>query len=143
MGVKDRFRSFLQAISTKIAYYPYPNQREVQTTYPAHSEDPDPLPNVHHDVSNPVSVSFNDYYYQDVSMLSFKLFYDANDTEITDTILLDKANDPNRRFSKFDFALYANKPFDVNTTYRVEIRYIADGVEGSKVWKFTTASTPN
>ena len=66
----------------KIVVYPYDGQTEVPPVF--YDESPDPLPN--HDVSGfPVSVEFNDYYFKEVELLSFKLF-DSADTDAVFTI---------------------------------------------------------
>ena len=148
LGLKSSKEEFLKVISTDITIYPYDGQTNVQTTFPAHHEHPDPLPNVDEDSSNPISVSFNNYYYYDkeIDVVSFKVFKDGTDEELETYPMLDKDNDPSTQvagyekglFSERDFALFAKEPFESNTTYRVEFKYTQDGTEKQKVWRFTT-----
>jgi len=128
---------FLKALSTDIGVYPYDGQTNVQTTFD-NRETPDPLPNTTASVGNPISVQLNDAKVTAPTMVSFRLFYDANGTEITDTTILDQLTDPNGRFTAYEFALFANAPLTANTAYRAEFQYVDGGVTKTKVWRFTT-----
>ncbi len=100
-------------------------------------ETPDPLPD--YSVSgNPVSAEFNPYYVQDVAVSQFRLFNDETGAEIQPTRLLDKATDPNGRFSEHEFALFPLERLDWNTWYRAELAYSIEGTEHSKIWRFRT-----
>jgi len=137
MGAKSDRDTFIRAVSAKIMVYPYVGQTQVQTTF-FNNEVPDPLPNNNNNVGNPISVTFNSYYTTSVSMTSFKLFKDNTNTEVTNVLLMDKATDPNGDFGDTDFALFPLDVLDSNTTYRVEIQYVLDGVSGFKIWTFKT-----
>lgn len=140
MGEKSDRDIFLKAISADVVVYPYPNQTNVQTTFVAHSESPDPLPNITSNAGNPITVSFNGYYTTSVTLVSFKLYDDASNTEISNVQLMDQATDPNGRFGVYDFALFPLDPLDTNKTYRVEISYVKDGESKNKSWMFTTGA---
>ena len=135
MGVKMETETFLSAISAELVAYPYDGETDVRTVF--YEETPDPLPD-YSTTGNPISVSFNSYYVSSVTMVSFKLFNDDTNTEITNVRLMDADNDPNGRFGALDFALFPLDVLDNSTTYRVEIEYVQDGVSKSKVWRFTT-----
>ncbi len=137
MGSKTDRNSFLEAISPAMVFYPFANQTEVQTTFDNH-ENPDPLPDTDEWVGNPISVTFNDYHVSSVEMLSFKLY--NGDEEITDVTYMDKDTDPNSRFTEFEFALFPMQILSNDTEYRVEIKYVQDGKELSKIWSFKTVS---
>jgi hypothetical protein len=146
-GVKSERSIFLGAISPEMILYPFDGQKGVQRSYDL-NEIPNPTPNQTTPTSNPVSITFSQDTYNTATgtldfppaptMISFRLFYDANNTEITNTIILDKNTDPNARFSAYDFALFAKQPFDVNTTYRAEFSFVKNGTNRVKVWRFTT-----
>lgn len=116
-----------------VILYPYDGQREVPPAF--YAEIPDPLPS--YDVSGfPISVEFNDYYYKDVTVLSFSLYdYKGN---IIDTLLMDKANDPNQRFTKNQFAIFPKKRLDFHMKYRAEIIYRVNDKLEKYTWHFYT-----
>jgi hypothetical protein len=136
MGAKRNREGFLKAIGNTLVAYPYNGETNVRKIF--NSEYPDPLPNVADGTGNPISVSFNNAKVTTVSMVSFKLFIDATNTEVTNTILMDKLTDPNGRFTDMDFALFPLGVLTGSTTYRVEFNYIQDGILKNKVWRFTT-----
>jgi len=139
IGVKwgDR-TSFLVATSGKFVIYPYNGQNEVQTSF--WGEIPSPLPDEELPSGNPISISFNDAKITDVSMVSFRMFYDDNNSEITNTKILNKNTDPNGMFSEYDFALFPLDILQGETTYRVEFKYTSNSNSSPKtiVWRFTT-----
>ncbi len=139
MGGKDEVYFFLNAISPTIVFYPFDGQVDVETTF-RNNEIPDPLPNNNAHVGNPISVSFNtdNPYFDSVEMLSFKLFEDDINVEVSNITYMDKDTDPNNRFSRFDFALFPMDVLKTSTSYRVEINYILNGEELSKSWVFET-----
>jgi len=117
----------------KIVFYPYDGQTEVPPVF--YDESPDPLPN--HEVSGfPVSVEFNDYYFKEVELLSFKLF--KGEHEVKDVLLMDKNNDPHGRFTDKQFALFPLKRLDYDNQYKVELSYKTKGKVQTYVWAFTT-----
>jgi len=117
----------------KIVFYPYDGQLEVPPVF--YDESPDPLP--HHEVSGfPVSVEFNDYYFKEVELLSFKLF--KGEHEVTDVLLMDKDNDPHGRFTQMQFALFPIKRLDYESQYKVELSYKTKGKVHSYAWAFAT-----
>lgn len=118
----------------KIAIYPYDNQNEIPPVF--YDESPDPLPN--HEVSGfPISIAFNDYYFNEVSLESFKLYDDKN-SEINDVLIMDEDNDPHGHFTNMQFALFPLHRLEYNTQYRVEVVYRTKKIIKSIVWYFTT-----
>jgi hypothetical protein len=117
-----------------VILYPYTGQSNI---WPAFSnESPDPLPG--YKVSGfPISVQFNPAYYKNVKLTSFRLFH-SNGKEIKETKILQKKNDLNHLFSKFDFALMPLKRLEFNTRYTALFEAVADGQKVKKQWTFQT-----
>ncbi len=120
----------------RVVIYPYDTQEEVPPAF--FDEIPDPLPE--HRVSGfPISIQFNDYYFERVKVTSFKLF-DKNDKLVKDTIFYNHINDPNSKFKKFEFALFPLKRLEWDSKYTVIVEYIADSKKETKEWYFKTKS---
>jgi len=119
--------------SPKIILYPFDGQEDV---FPAfYTETPDPLPQ--HEVSGfPVSIEFNEYYFKDVELISFKLF--KNNTEVTNILQMDKNTDPHARFTSNQYAIFPLDRLEYATTYRVEASYMYKQKEQSISWSFKT-----
>lgn len=118
----------------KIIVYPHDGQKEVPPAF--YDEVPDPLPS--HEVSGfPVSIEFNDYFFDDVILHSFKL-YGENGEEISEVQMMDKQTDPHYMFTKHQYALFPLKRLAYDTDYRVEVVYSSKGKEAKKVWRFKT-----
>jgi len=136
-----RFHTVLNHVkqyNPKIIVYPYDGENEVPPAF--YEEIPDPLPT--HEVSGfPVSIAFSDYFYEDVTLHSFKLYKESGE-EITDVQLMDKHTDPNYMFTTHQYALFPLKRLDYDTEYRAEVVYRAKGKEEKSVWTFKT-ETPS
>lgn len=118
----------------KIVLYPYNAQTEVPPVF--YDESPDPLPE--HEVSGfPISVEFNDYYFKEVTVHTFKLF-DAQDNEVQDVLFMDKDNDPHQRFTNKQFTLFPLKRLDYNAEYKAQIDYSHEGKPHTISWQFKT-----
>jgi len=118
----------------KVITYPYNGQSDVPPAF--YDELPDPLPN--YSVSGfPISMSFNDSYFRDINMISFKLFDDKG-KEIKDTIIYNHATDPNRRLKKFEFALFPLKRLAWSRKYIVKATYKVNGKIENREWEFKT-----
>lgn len=123
-----------RSASPALILWPPPGANHVSPAF--FEESPDPLPD--RAVSgNPISVQFNPYYIGQVSVLSFALF-DASGALVENTRLLDHANDPNQRMNDHQFALFPLDRLEWGQDYRVELRYIADGKQASREWRFHT-----
>jgi len=130
----DKAKSYYQKNNPKIILYPYENQSEVPPAF--YVETPDPLPD--YDVSGfPISISFNDYYFDKVELLSFTL-YDAEYTLIENVRLMDKETDPHGRFTDKEFALFPLERLSYDSLYRVEVVYVYKGEERELFWEFST-----
>ena len=124
----------LKKINPKVVIYPYRNQTGVKPVF--YNEDPDPLPD--YEVSGiPISVEFNDYYFKDIKVDSFKLFDDKN-REVT-TRFMDKNSDPNSRFNKYQFAIFPLNRLEYAKKYRAVIKYHTKKDKNKELsWSFNT-----
>ena len=134
-----REKDFLQAVryakqtNPDIVLYPFDGQRDVPPVF--YSESPDPLPDL--EVSGfPVSVEFNDFFYKNITLLSFSL-YDNEGTPIQ-VKPMDKESDPNYRFTANQFAIFPLKRLEYNAKYHAEIVYKDTKEVKKKSWVFYT-----
>ncbi len=118
----------------RIILYPCDGQMEVPPAF--YREIPDPLPD--YEVSGfPVSVVFNDYFFRQVRLESFKLFAPGGE-EVAPVRFMDRQSDPNGRFTSHQFALFPLKRLEYDTQYRAEIVYRTGRGEEHLSWTFTT-----
>ena len=130
----DIAQNHAKQYNPKIILYPYAEQEEVPPAF--YEEIPDPLPT--HEVSGfPLSIEFNDYFFDKVTLHSFKLYTDSGE-EITDVQLMDKHTDPHNMFTKHQYALFPLKRLAYDTTYRAEVLYAVKDQEEKAVWTFKT-----
>ncbi|RLA68208.1 MAG: hypothetical protein DRQ78_01695 [Epsilonproteobacteria bacterium] len=118
----------------KIILYPYDGEEEVPPAF--YQESPDPLPQ--YEVSGfPISIEFNDYFFKEVHVLSFRL-YTQEGKEIHNVLLMDKASDPHQRFTSHQYALFPLERLDYQQKYKAQVLYETAGKEHSITWNFTT-----
>jgi len=118
----------------KIVFYPYDGQQNVPPAF--YGEIPDPLPD--YDVSGfPVSVTFNDYYFKKVDLISFKLYKNGNKLVPLVRVLTHRS-DPHARFTTHQFALFPLKRLEYDTDYRAELVYREKGKKKRTSWEFHT-----
>ena len=130
----DEARQENKRYNPKIILYPYDGQEDVPPVF--YEEEPDPLPE--YDVSGfPVSVTFNDYYVDRVRLISFRLFGKGSEP-VSPVRLMSAHNDPQQRFTPYQFALFPLKRLAYDTEYRAQIVYEADGKQKEIAWHFHT-----
>jgi hypothetical protein len=118
----------------KIILYPYDGEEEVPPAF--YSEIPDPLPD--HEVSGfPISVEFNDYFFKNVTLHSFRLYVEGGE-EVGDIRLMDKHSDPHQKFTANQYALFPLQRLEYNQEYRAEISYTSKGKKETLIWYFHT-----
>jgi len=129
----------IKSKNSDIIIWPYDGADEVMPVF--YEETPDPLPD--YSVSGyPISIQFNDYYFENnVTLNSFKL-YDENGNEITDVRLLDKDSDPNSRFTDKQFALFPLKRLEWDSEYSVSVEYTYEDKDYTLNWSFKTKKLP-
>jgi len=102
-----------------------------------YDEIPDPLPDLL--VSGyPVSIQFNPLKYKRVRLIQFKLFTKEDQERALPSRLVTSKNDPNHKFTKFQFSLFPLKRLDWNTTYVAKVIFLINGEKTAKIWNFST-----
>jgi len=105
-------------------------------------ETPDPLPDL--DVSGyPLSLQFNEAKVKKVSVRYFTLdkkMKSGRWKRIKKIRELNFITDPEKIFTKYQFAWYPLKRLDWNTTYRANVYAKIDGIDKEIRWRFTTRS---
>ena len=111
-------------------------------------EQPDPLPD--YQVSGyPLSIQFNPALVKKVKLISFRLFRHegpqrdsridpAKSKEVGDTRILHQQSDPNREFSRLQFALFPLQRMEWNQHYQAMARFVVDGKPEKINWIFKT-----
>ena len=120
--------------SPKIIFYPYDGEEEVPPAF--YSEVPDPLPD--YEVSGfPISVEFNDHFFKNVTLHSFKLYVEGGE-EVRDVRLMDKSSDPHQKFTANQYALFPLERLEYSHKYRAEVIYVSKGKKETLIWYFHT-----
>lgn len=136
-SVYEEAKNYYRNLNPELVIWPPANATDVMPVF--YEESPDPLPD--YSVSGyPISAEFNAVKIDQVEMVSFNIFTQADGQPLDQTRLrlLNKDTDPNGKFSIHQFALFPLDRLDYHTTYRVELSYIQDGVRKDKSWTFTT-----
>ena len=117
-----------------IIVYPFDKQQGVSPVF--YEELPDPLPN--HSVSGfPISISFSETHFKQITIQSFKLFNKRKE-EVQESIYFTKQSDPNKMLKKFEFVLFPLKRLEWNHQYHVKVNYLEEGIKKEKKWSFHT-----
>ncbi len=120
--------------SPKIILYPYDGQEEVPPAF--YSEVPDPLPD--YEVSGfPISIEFNDHFFKEVALHSFKLYAEGGE-EVIDIRVMDRSSDPHQKFTVNQYALFPLQRLEYDQKYRAEVTYVSKGKEKTIIWYFHT-----
>ncbi len=118
----------------KIILYPYDAEEEVPPAF--YSEVPDPLPD--YEVSGfPISVEFNDHFFKNVTLHSFKLYVEGGE-EVRDVRLMDISSDPHQKFTVNQYALFPLQRLEYDQKYRAEVTYVSKGKRETLIWYFHT-----
>ena len=126
--------NYNKKMNPEIIIYPYDGQEGVPPAF--YAEVPDPLPD--HEVSGfPISIQFNDYFFKDVQLYSFKLFKKEGE-EVINVRLMDKSSDPHQKFTAKQYALFPLERLEYNTGYSVEVEYMSKNRTEKLTWTFRT-----
>lgn len=132
----DKTKSDLQRQQPDAILWPPENAVNIAPVF--YEESPDPLP--HHSVSGyPVSLEFNPFIYErPPQLISFKLFRDIDQSEVSLAHTMSEKTDPNQKFSAYQHAIFPDQRLDWNTSYTAKIEYLTDVGYEQKQWQFTT-----
>ncbi len=127
--------------------YPYNTQQNVTPVF--YNEIPDPLAD--YNVSGyPVSIEFNqnDFNMSKFSLDTFVLENSNNENielipQNDGSTFMDQNNDPNQRFTQYQFAIFPKERLNFNTIYKTKLTYTYDGNSYHKEFSFTTKALPN
>jgi hypothetical protein len=114
--------------------WPYNEQTGVSPVF--YEEEPDPLPDF--GVSGyPVSIQFNPLQHGKINMTSYKLWIKNSSDEIPVRIL-QASNDPNKKFSNQQFALFPLYRLNWDTTYVAQFNFTENNMAKFYTWEFST-----
>ncbi len=138
MGISQS-RSVNASLNPDIVLWPARDQQHVMPVF--YEEEPDPLPEC--SVSGyPISVQFNPRKHGTIDLLSFRLF-ESDGEEVTDTMIMDRSNDPSGHLEEGTFVLFPLSRLKWSKRYRVEMIYREEGETQKRLsWEFTTKSLP-
>lgn len=116
----------------EIPYVVYPLGNSAVPEF--YGERPDPVPD-RAITGNPASIAFSETAGR-IEMQSFKLY--RGDEEVAPVRVLTRRNDPNRKFTDRQFALFPLNPLEYDTAYRAVFRYSRNGQKAKAEWTFRT-----
>ena len=116
----------------EIPYVVYPVGNSAVPEF--YGERPDPVPD-RAITGNPASIAFSETAGR-IEMQSFKLY--RGDEEVAPVRVLTRRNDPNRKFTDRQFALFPLNPLEYDTAYRAVFRYSRNGQKAKAEWTFRT-----
>jgi len=134
---KDPYESAKTSIQRQNPEYVlWPSANSKNNLYYYRDEVPNPIPD-YKKTGNPISIEFNPYYFPaSIVMHSFRLY--KNNKEITNTRILTKQTDPNKKFNSRQYALFPLDTLERNSIYDVEFIYSYNGFSDKIKWRFTT-----
>jgi len=130
-------KQILKQRAPDIILWPAGNVGDIPPVF--YGENPDPLP--YSGVSGyPVSAQFNDAKFNNnITVESFTL-EDADGNIQDDLVVMDKSNDPNQRFSEYQYALFPRNRLEWGSVYYSELVYNYNNSRKKLKWCFSTHS---
>jgi len=125
--------------SPDIIVWPAHNSDNTQPVF--NSEVPDPLPE--YSVSGyPVSAEFNSKNEFNTSLLEVTSFIleDRENTPLDAITIMNSENDPNHKFTEYQYALFPEKRLEWGSRYNATLIYDYEGISYTKEWCFVTHS---
>lgn len=125
--------------NASIVVWPFQGASDVSPVF--YEEIPDPLPNL--SVSGyPISIQFNPAHYHDVAIHEFSLIEwdDGEPSEVRPVHLMHHRNDPNRKFTSLQFALFPLHRLKWGTRYQAEVEFETQDRRFKIDWTFKTKS---
>ena len=131
----DQAEKQIPQLNPEVIVWPQNGANDISPVF--YDEMPDPLPDLV--VSGyPVSIQFNHSKFKYIKLIQFKLYQIGIKDTLVKTRLLTHKNDPNQKFTKFQFALFPFKRLDWNSRYKVKATFNLDGKKFVKTWEFST-----
>ncbi len=121
-----------------VVVYPFDGQQNVGL-YSA-EENPNPVPDCNI-LGYPVTVQFNPYYFEDVKVVDFALF-DSRGRHVPAIFLISR-NDPNHKLMRYQYALLPREILNVNSKYKVVLKYRDSSGVKNYTWEFSTKKIDN
>ncbi len=127
----------IKSASNDLILWPSMNANDIPPVF--YEETPDPLPS--NSVSGyPVSVEFNSGSFSSApTMVSFAL-KDASNTQLNDIVVMNHTNDPNTKFTSYQFALFPEKRLEWGSKHIAQLVYDHEGTQSTRTWCFSTRS---
>ena len=127
----------IKAASPDFILWPPVNSDDIPPVF--YEESPDPLSS-HSVTGYPISVEFNNGSFSTAPTLSDFTLEDTSGTVLSTLTLMNETNDPNSKFSVYQYALFPEKRLEWGSQYMAEIIYVANSVQYAENWCFTTRS---
>ena len=126
-------KSAIYTDNPDIVVWPPEDSEDIMPVF--YEEDPDPLAD--YSVSGyPISVEFNPKYELADIDCDIKLY--KNNKKVDSIILMNEKNDPNHKFTKFQYALFPKERLEYNSRYKVDVNYTINNKNYKKEWYFST-----
>lgn len=132
-----RARDYMKSSAPSLILWPAAKSRDIPPVF--FQEIPDPLPD-DSVTGYPVSVEFNDAKFATAPTVESFTLSDSSGSELEILTIMDKENDPNRRFNAYKYALFPEKRLEWGSAYNVELTYIYESRQYTKAWCFQTRS---
>jgi len=105
-----------------------------------YEESPDPLPS-DGVTGYPVSVEFNNASFSTAPTVnSFTLKDAVTETVVKNIVVMNADNDPNKKFSAYQSALFPKKRLEWGSVYRADFTYTYEDMNYAENWCFSTRS---
>ena len=127
----------IKSSSSDLILWPATQATDISPVF--YEESPDPLP-THSVTGYPISVEFNDAKFSSAPIVSSFILNDSTGTPLNSIISMNKDNDPNGKFTAYQFALFPETRLEWGSQYDVELIYSDNGVQKTKNWCFVTRS---
>lgn len=115
-------------------YIIYPIENSYQNLPAFYDETPNPVPDLKAS-GNPISIQFNPSKTSSVEILKFEI---RDGEELLKSRLLTEKTDPNKKFKKFEYALFPIERLKFGRIYSVSLKAVVNGKPLNKSWTFGT-----
>ncbi|MTI14455.1 CAP domain-containing protein [Sansalvadorimonas verongulae] len=126
--------------SVEFVVYPW-NEQQGVVPYFINNEQPSPIAGKDI-VGQPFSIHFNPAKFYGVPILVLKVELVSEQQEVINLLPgMNKATDPNRKFTAFDFAWFPEEPLEDNTQYTVRLLVVIGRKPQPISWSFHTGTS--